>query len=216
MLEPTMLSMGIFILQSVILLILGFFWKSGFYLLKDHLQDGKNPLITEDKLKIMLNKHVSKNDLLIENERIKTYFDDKDTHLMNIFKNMLKEVQLDMLKQLKAATATTTQISSEDEDKSEDKDGSATDSKILIKYNTNGASGSFTDTFSDNSTNYSASTGFASAGDWTTAILKPSSSINNVYSIQFQLSYIGGTATFPAPNFKINDISIVYRAKRIK
>ena len=54
MLEPTMLSMGIFILQSVILLILGFFWKSGFYLLKDHLQDGKNPLITEDKLKIML------------------------------------------------------------------------------------------------------------------------------------------------------------------
>tara|TARA_R100001015_G_C4617412_1_gene173680 strand:- start:103 stop:513 length:411 start_codon:yes stop_codon:yes gene_type:complete len=101
MLEPTILSMGIFILQSVILLILGFFWKSGFYLLKDHLQDGKNPLITEDKLKIMLNKHVSKNDLLIENERIKTYFDDKDTHLMNIFKNMLKEVQLDMLKQLK-------------------------------------------------------------------------------------------------------------------
>ena len=100
--------------------------------------------------------------------------------------------------------------------KSEDKDGSATDSKILIKYNTNGASGSFTETFSDNSTNYSASTGFASAGDWTTAILKPSSSINNVYSIQFQLSYIGGTATFPAPNFKINDISIVYRAKRIK
>ena len=50
----------------------------------------------------MLNKHVSKNDLLIENERIKTYFDDKDTHLMNIFKNMLKEVQIDMLKQLKA------------------------------------------------------------------------------------------------------------------
>ena len=92
MLEPTILSMGIFILQSVILLILGFFWKSGFYLLKDHLQDGKNPLITEDKLKIMLNKHVSKNDLLIENERIKTYFDDKDTHLMNIFKNMLKRI----------------------------------------------------------------------------------------------------------------------------
>ena len=60
MLEPTILSMGIFILQSVILLILGFFWKSGFYLLKDHLQDGKNPLITEDKLKIMLNKQGDK------------------------------------------------------------------------------------------------------------------------------------------------------------
>ena len=100
--------------------------------------------------------------------------------------------------------------------KSEDKDGSATDSKILIKYNTNGASGSFTETFSDNSTNYSASTGFASAENWTTAILKPSSSINNIYSIQFQLSYTAAPNTFPAPNFKINDISIVYRAKRIK
>ncbi len=102
--------------------------------------------------------------------------------------------------------------------KSEDKDGSATDSKILIKYNTNGAKDSFTGTFKDSSTNYSASTGFASAGDWTTAVLKPTSTLstNNVYSIQFQLSYIGGTATFPAPNFKINDISIVYRAKRIK
>ena len=104
MLEPTILSMGIFILQSVILLILGFFWKSGFYLLKDHLQDGKNPLITEDKLKIMLNKHVSKNDLLIENERIKTYFDDKDTHLMNIFKNMLKQLKA-FEKQLCASTS---------------------------------------------------------------------------------------------------------------
>ena len=96
--------------------------------------------------------------------------------------------------------------------KSEDSDG-GTDSKILVKYATNG-SGSFAGTFSDSSTNYAAATGLTSSTSWTTAILKPSSSINNIYSIQLQFSFTG--TTLPAPLFQINDLSIVYRPKRIK
>jgi len=46
--------------------------------------------------------------------------------------------------------------------------------------------------------------------DWVLAELKPVASINNVYS--FQLRF-GGTA--PA-DFKINDISVVYRLKHVK
>ena len=38
-----------------------------------------------------------------------------------------------------------------------------------------------------------------------------SSSYNNVNS--FQLSFVGGT---PDPGFEINDISIVYKTKRVK
>ena len=97
--------------------------------------------------------------------------------------------------------------------KSEDSDG-GTDSKILVKYSTNG-SNSFSGTFSDSSTNYAAATGLTSSTSWTTAILKPSSSINNIYSIQLQFSF-AGAATLPAPLFQINDLSIVYRPKRIK
>jgi hypothetical protein len=46
--------------------------------------------------------------------------------------------------------------------------------------------------------------------DWVMAELKPVSSINNVYS--FQLVFDGTGAA----NFEVNDISIVYRLKRVK
>ena len=91
-----------------------------------------------------------------------------------------------------------------------DPGGSAADSKVLCKYAINGSS-TFT-AFSDTSTNYAAATGLTGSNGWTTAILKPSSSINNVYSFALQF----GTAPYVPSGFEINDISIVYRAKRIK
>ena len=48
--------------------------------------------------------------------------------------------------------------------------------------------------------------------DWLTAILKPGTSINNIYSIQFLFKANG---TVPK-GFEINDISIVYRMKSVK
>ena len=94
--------------------------------------------------------------------------------------------------------------------KSVDPGGSAADSKILVKHSTNGGT-SYT-AFSDNSTNYAASTGLTGSTSWATAILKPTSSINNIYS--FQLEFSAG-ADVPS-GFEINDISIVYRIKPIK
>ena len=89
--------------------------------------------------------------------------------------------------------------------------------KILIKYGTNG-SGVFSGTFKNASTNYSASTGLANTSNsWATAILKPSSSINNIYSFQLQFTDFANLANGSSSiNFKINDISIVYRDKRVK
>ena len=88
--------------------------------------------------------------------------------------------------------------------------GSAANSKVLCKFATNG-SNTFT-AFSDNSTNYAAATGLTGSDGWATAILVPSSSINNVYS--FALQFGEGTA-IPS-GFEINDISIVYRIKKPK
>ena len=69
----------------------------------------------------------------------------------------------------------------------------------------------FTEFSTSKSTNYSAS-GFAdSAGQWKTAILIPTSSINNIYS--FALQFANANIT---NGFEINDISIVYRMKRAK
>jgi len=98
--------------------------------------------------------------------------------------------------------------------KSMDSSSTSANSKILVKYRTNG-SGSFDQTFSDDSTNYAAATGLTGSTSWTTAVLKPTSSINNIYSLQLQFSFTEA-ASFPAPKFQINDISIVYRPKRIK
>ena len=99
--------------------------------------------------------------------------------------------------------------------KSTDKDGASVNSKIEVKYATNG-SGSFDgNTFSDDSENYSTSTGLIGSTTWTTAVLKPTTPINNVFSIALQFQYTGAQ-TLPAPGFEINDISIIYRPKRIK
>ena len=92
--------------------------------------------------------------------------------------------------------------------------GSAAHSNIKVHYATNGSS-SFTE-FSNNSTNYSTTNGLtdgASSTGWITAELKPSSSINNIYSfaIRFQ-----GAATNIPDVFEINDYTIVYRIKNVK
>ena len=99
--------------------------------------------------------------------------------------------------------------------KSVNSSGSSTNSMILVQHATNGGT-SFT-AFDDSSTNYAAATGLTGSTTWATAILTPSSSINNVYSMQLRfLAVTTLTAGFPAPGFKINDISIVYRDKPIK
>ena len=54
----------------------------------------------------------------------------------------------------------------------------------------------------------------ASTDDWLTAELKPGASINNINSFQLKISGNGSDAV--AANFEINDISIVYRLKRVK
>jgi hypothetical protein len=90
---------------------------------------------------------------------------------------------------------------------------------ILINYRTNG-SGAFNNTFLDSSTNYAAATGLTTtSNNWETAELKPTNSINNIYS--FQMQFTDGVSVLSgnqgkAKTFKINDISIVYRAKRVK
>ena len=77
-------------------------------------------------------------------------------------------------------------------------------SAVTVKYATNGD----TDTSANfNSTNTPLSN--VGTDDWVSASLVPTSSISNIYSIQIQL---GGTA---AADFEINDMSIVYRVKKI-
>ena len=90
-------------------------------------------------------------------------------------------------------------------------------SDVLVTYRTNG-SGAFSNTFADSSTNYAASTGLANtSSNWETAELIPSSSINNIYSFQLQFTDFANLANGSSSiNFKINDISIVYREKRVK
>ena len=52
----------------------------------------------------------------------------------------------------------------------------------------------------------------AEEGKEVVAELKPSSSINNIYSFQ-----LGFTSLAPPPSdFEINDITVIYRAKRVK
>ena len=97
--------------------------------------------------------------------------------------------------------------------KSTNSTDSSMDSNVLVKYAVNGTS-TFS-TFSDSSTNYAASTGLVGATEWTTAILIPSSSINNIYSLKLRI-YDENLTDSSAVKFQINDISIIYREKRVK
>ena len=97
--------------------------------------------------------------------------------------------------------------------KSVDSDGDSMNSGIKVRYSTNGSSTK--NTFSDDSTNYAAATGLVGSEEWATAILKPSSSINNIYSFQLIFEEIS-ISDSSAVGFQINDISIVYREKRVK
>tara|TARA_R110002020_G_scaffold297965_5_gene513686 strand:- start:78 stop:1451 length:1374 start_codon:yes stop_codon:yes gene_type:complete len=88
-------------------------------------------------------------------------------------------------------------------------------SKVTVTYGTDQSN--CTNTFdSTKSTNYSLDNGIGtlntSSGNVAIAELKPTSSINNIYSFQIQLSSTG-----PVPeDFEINDITVVYRPKRVK
>ena len=94
--------------------------------------------------------------------------------------------------------------------KSVDSSGSSANSSVLVKHATNG--GTTYTAFDDSSTNYAAATGLTGSTTWATAILKPTSAINNIYSLQLEFSAALGAAV----GFQINDISIVYRDKPVK
>ena len=100
--------------------------------------------------------------------------------------------------------------------KSMNSSGAAEDSDVVVSFAINGAGQGATPTFtvfSDSSTNYDATTGLTGSTQWQIAELIPSSSINNIYS--FQLKFEGNSLT-SSVDFKINDISIVYRTKPVK
>ena len=93
------------------------------------------------------------------------------------------------------------------------KDGAVV-SDIQVYHSTD-QDGTFT-AFDDSSTNYTSANGLYSEGssvEWQVAELKPTSSINNVYSIQLKFENTNGDVP---RGFEINDISIVYRTKNIK
>ena len=92
-----------------------------------------------------------------------------------------------------------------------DSSGSSANSMMLVKHAINGSQ-SYT-AFDDSSSNYAAATGLTGSDVWQVAELVPSSSINNIYSLQ--LRFEGNALTSP-PNFQINDISIIYRTKPVK
>ena len=85
--------------------------------------------------------------------------------------------------------------------------GNAT-SNVQVDYDVDG--GTTFPTFADTSTNFSSNV-LAAANGWQVAELKPttSSEANNIKSFQLKFSTAG---TVPA-GFRINDISIIYRAK---
>ena len=82
-------------------------------------------------------------------------------------------------------------------------------SVVTVKYDTNGTT-TFNKTFADTSTNFSSNV-LAAANGWQVAELKPttSSEANNIKSFALKFSTAG---TVPV-GFRINDISIIYRAK---
>ena len=81
------------------------------------------------------------------------------------------------------------------------------DTDTVANFYKSGADGTTTGA-TDSTTPFHSST--VGTDDWVTAELKPVSTVNNKYS--FQLRF-GGTA--PA-DFQINDISVVYRLKKVK
>ena len=92
--------------------------------------------------------------------------------------------------------------------------GSAAHSGVKVYHATNG-SHTFTE-FSNDSTNYSTTNGLtdgASSTGWITAILKPSSPINSIYSLAMEFKTEAGNV---ADGFEINDFTIVYRDKYLR
>lgn len=97
------------------------------------------------------------------------------------------------------------------------------DTNVEVRYGTNGLD--LTDTGTGNevaltgvfagtdTTCYSAASGLLSTGgEWKQAELKPSTSINNIYSVQVLFLSTGAVPS----SFEINDLTIVYRPKPLK
>jgi hypothetical protein len=88
----------------------------------------------------------------------------------------------------------------------------STDSGVAVTYGVDSAasmSGAFN---ASTSTNYGSSTLDDTSANWAIAELKPTSSINNIYSFQLQFYDASGVDA----GFEINDISIIYRLKNAK
>lgn len=88
---------------------------------------------------------------------------------------------------------------------------------VNVTYDTNGGT-SFAKTFKGNNDYYNGTT-LAQADGWQVAELKPTtpSEANNIYSFQLKICTDPSTSTnATTPEFKINDISIVYKTKRVK
>ena len=92
---------------------------------------------------------------------------------------------------------------------------------VTINYTTNGDNDTYSGQFyrcnADGSTTGSTASDVplhqlsVGTDDWINAELKPTASINNIYS--FQLKFDGDTTD---ANFEINDLSIIYRLKSVK
>ena len=87
----------------------------------------------------------------------------------------------------------------------------STDSGVAVTYGVDSAA-SMSGVFNaSTSTNYGSSTLDDTSANWAIAELKPTSSINNIYS--FQLKFYSASVDV---GFEINDISIIYRLKNAK
>ena len=85
------------------------------------------------------------------------------------------------------------------------------DSGVAVTYGVDSAA-SMSGVFNaSTSTNYGSSTLDDTSANWAIAELKPTSSINNIYS--FQLKFYSASVDV---GFEINDISIIYRLKNAK
>jgi len=92
---------------------------------------------------------------------------------------------------------------------------SGADTNINVNLAAQTASGvSVYDFNASTSTLYGSQSLDTTSGAWKTAILKPESSINNIYSAYVRMR-MDGSGDVPS-SFKLNDISIIYRQKPLK
>ena len=95
---------------------------------------------------------------------------------------------------------------------------SSVDTNVRVQYYVNGSSTAYNFKALDNATldgDYATLDG--SKSEWTTAVLRPSSSseANNIYSVRIRLYNASAGLAVPS-EFEVNDISLIHRRKPIK